>query len=474
MELLIGDTLEPRTSLEGLDTNLSMWAYNSLDCVYTREVGEVSADAVRSLNLTEADRFQHAMFPAVLHAMIRGVKIDLNAREAMRKELDFEKAKRIAWLHEVVGFPLNVGSSKQMKAYFYDDMGLPVVKKRRANGTVTPSLDDAAMEILKRKEPLVRPIFRNIAETRSIGVFRSTFIGARLGEDQRMRCSYNMCGTETFRFSSSQDAFGSGTNLQNIPKGGEDDDSDLVLPNIRKIFIPDSDHTFFDIDLSKADLRVVVWESDCHEMKAMLAEGRDPYIESAREYYRDPTISKYNPDGTENIKYDNFKRFSHGTHYLGTPSGLSQRIGLTVNEATKTQAWYFGKYPEIKQWQEKFIAEIKRTHRVRNKFGFVRNYLGRIDDSTFREAIAWLPQSTVGILINKIWLRIWEATRRDQALAEVLLQVHDSLCGQFPSARREEALACIRRAGEVQIPYDDPLIIPIGIKLSDVSWGHCA
>jgi DNA polymerase I-like protein with 3'-5' exonuclease and polymerase domains len=36
-----------------------------------------------------------------------------------------------------------------------------------------------------------------------------------------MRCTYNLAGTETFRFSSSEDAFGFGTNLQNIPKGDE-------------------------------------------------------------------------------------------------------------------------------------------------------------------------------------------------------------------------------------------------------------
>lgn len=463
---------------EGLGPNETMWAYNSLDCVYTREVGEVSRDAAEQLGLADADRFQHALFPAVLHAMIRGVKMDVNARAGMNKTLTWEIEKRKQWIQDVVGFPLNPASPKQMQAFFYDDCKLPIVWKRRPDGGKSPSLDDASLNHLKMKEPLIRPIVRTIAEIRTMNVFLSTFVKAKLGEDSRMRCSYNMCGTETFRFSSRKDAFGSGTNLQNIPKlKGEDlEEGEEVfdLPNIRTLFVPDADHTWFDIDLSKADLRIVVWESDCKEMKAMLKEGRDPYIESAREYYRDPTIAKYHPDGTENIKYDNFKRFSHGTHYLGTPQGLSQRIGLTVQEATKTQQWYFGKYPEIKRWQNQFTEEIKRTHRVSNKWGFVRNYFGRIDDSTFREAIAWLPQSTVGILINKIWLALWEAYKRGEVAIEVLLQVHDSLCGQFPTTELEHSLEVLQACGQITIPYDDPLVIPIGIKTSTSSWGSCA
>lgn len=462
---------------DNLSPNESMWNYNSLDCVFTREVGEASQGLVRDLGLSEVDAFQHSLFPAVLHAMIRGVKIDLNARAAMGKTLGWEVEKRARYLKEVLGFDLNVSSSKQMQALFYEDFKLPIIWEKRAGGGKTPTLNDKALDLLRVKEPLLRPIVRNIQETRTLRVFDQTFVKARLDDDQRMRCSYSIAGAETYRFTSSKNAFGSGTNLQNIPalKTGDDEEGNalLDLPNIRNLFIPDTDHTFFDIDLSKADLRIVVAESECKEMSSMLAEGRDPYIESAREYYHDPTISKYTPDGGLNIKYDNFKRFSHGTHYLGTPHGLSQRIGLTVQEASKTQQWYFGKYPEIKRWQNSFVETVKRTHSVSNKFGFVRHYFGRIDDSTYREAIAWLPQSTVAILVNKIWLRIWEETRGDPGLAEVLLQVHDSLCGQFPTTRESEALDLLRRSGDVSIPYPTPITIPIGIKTSTSSWGAC-
>ena len=55
----------------------------------------------------------------------------------------------------------------------------------------------------------------------------------------------------------------------------------------------------------------------------------------------------------------------------------------------------------------------------------------------------------------------------------VLLQVHDSLVGQFPMHRKAECLRQLHEAGQIVLPYADPLIIPVGIKTSDRSWGHC-
>jgi len=454
------------------ETQEDLWAYNCRDCTYTREVGEAEAKALIERQLASVDSFQQALFFPVLDCMIRGVRIDLKEKARLSTYLQGEIDRRQTWLDRVCGHPLNVNSSNQMKAFFYDDLGLPINWKRTPGGKVA-TLDDAAIENLKGKELITRPIFRKIQELRAIKKMKSDWAEMRLDEDLRARTSYNICGTKSFRFSSSENAFGTGRNLQNVTnkKGDDESDIDLDLPDVRTMFIPDEGYEWFDVDLSKADLRTVVWESNCTEMKAMLAEGRDPYIETAREFHRDPTIKKFNPDGTLNKKYDDFKKFGHGTHFLGTPQGLAQRIGLTVHEAARTQAWYFGKYPAIKKWQEAFCEEVRRTHRVQNRFGYTFDFFGRIDDSTFREAIAWVPQSTTGCVINRIWMNLWN-NHRD--LIQVLMQVHDSLDGQFFITDRARAIAALEDAGRVVVPYEEPLIIPIGIKTSTKSWGECA
>ena len=84
-------------------------------------------------------------------------------------------------------------------------------------------------------------------------------------------------------------------------------------------------------------------------------------------------------------------------------------------------------------------------------------------------AAAWIPQSTVACLINKGLVAI----DRDLPDVQLLLQVHDSLAGQYPIALREECQKAIISKAEISLPYADPLIIPVGIKTSQVSWGDC-
>ena len=449
-----------------------LWSYNCVDCVRTRECGETLATNISSLGLQQVDEFQQKMFWPVLRAMQQGIRVDKKRREQFANELMEEMTAREEYFRYVLGHTLNPGSSKQMLALFYEDLNQQKVMKRGGPGEVSrPTCDDKALETIAKREPILRPLIKKIQEYRSLCVFLRTFVTAPLDIDDRMRTSYNICGTETYRFSSSKNAFGSGTNLQNVPKGGEDDDSALELPNIRKIFVPDFGYTVFDTDLSKADLHIVTWEADEREMKAMLREGRDPYVETAREFYKDPTIKKTRDDGTEHPRYHIFKSFAHGTHYLGTPTGLSQRLGLSVHEAERTQAWYFGKYPRIKIWQNSVIAQVRAKRYVENAFGYRRYYFDRVDDALFRQAIAWIPQSTVALYINRIWMNLYE---QYSDLIDVLLQVHDSLVGQFLTARREAGLAAIKSASQIKIPYpDDPLIIPVGVKTSNISWGDC-
>lgn len=451
-------------------TEDQLWRYNQIDCVRTREVGEVSARTIRELGLEAVDEFQQAFFWPVLQCMQRGIAVDKRERDRMAQVLMEEMDKREAWMARVLGHPLNPKSPLQMTKLFYEDLKQPANYTRAKKGVPGHlTCDDEALRKIALREPILRPLIQAISEYRSLGVLLSTFVLARLDVDGRMRTSYNICGTETFRFSSSENAFGSGGNLQNIPKGGEDDETGLVLPNVRKMYVPDPGYEIFDKDLSKADLRIVTWEADEPEMKAMLREGKDPYVEIAREFYRDPTIKKTRADGSENPKYRTFKSFAHGTHYLGTPHGLSARLGLTVHEADRAQKWYLGRMKRIAAWQREFCAQVASRHYVENIFGYRRYYFGRVDEATFREAIAWVPQSTVALYINRIWMNIYKRYPH----IWILLQVHDSLVGQYPMHRRAECLAQLDEASQIVLPYDDPLIIPSGTKTSSISWGDC-
>lgn len=431
-----------------------LWSYNCKDCTITFEVDAAIQESVDKLDLRAQHDFQQEMFWPVLEAMIRGVRVDLTRRSNFALELSDEVAKREQWFLDVLGHPLNPKSPLQMKRLFYEDLKQKEVFNRKT-GQVT--LNDEALQKIGSREPLLRPLVRRISEYRSLGVFLSTFVNAKLDSDQRLRCSYNIAGTETFRFSSSQNAFDSGLNLQNIPKGGatEKDNPDaLELPNVRKLFVPDPGYTFFDCDLDRADLQVVVWEAGDAELKQMLLEGVDIHAENAK---------------LLGITRQLAKSWVHGTNYGGGARTMAAACGISVHQAEHMRARWFSAHPGIHAWHQRVESDLRTRRYVSNRWGNRRYYFDRVE-GLLPEALAWIPQSTVALVINRIWLKIYQELKEVQ----VLLQVHDSLAGQFPTHLADWCKRSILDlARGVVIPYEDPLNIPLGIKTSTESWGDC-
>jgi len=454
-----------------------LWVYNLEDCVRTAEVASKELHIIKSYNLEEPHAFMQSMFHPVLQTMIRGVRIDKKGRGAMAMELMEAMTAREQYFLNVLGHTLNPRSPKQMQGLFYEDLKLPVIRKRK---TGNPTLDDDALDKLAKKEPIVRPLIKAIREYRSLGVFLSTFVEAPLDHDDRMRCSYNLCGTETLRLSSSENAFGSGTNLQNIPKGVEaKDPEELSLPNIRKIFVPDPGYTFFDMDLDRADLQVVVWEADDADLKKALRMGVDMHCMNAVDIYRikgipvDELVESHPNYRERRAQIGEPRRQAaktgvHAVNYFCQARTLAVALGSAVKEAQNFIDSWYGAHPGVLHWHERTKVQLAKHRFVENKYGFRRYYFDRVEE-LLPEALAWVPQSTVAITINKIWHNIYHNLPE----VWVLLQVHDSLAGQFPTRRSAECLAGLHTASQITIPYEDPLHIPTGIKTSTESWGAC-
>jgi uracil-DNA glycosylase len=475
-----------------------LWYYNCEDCVYTDEGGRVELDLVKKLNLESVHAFQQKLFWPVLQTMQRGVRIDLKRRALLTAEVTAEVDRRYEFIKNLLGHPLNPASPKQMHTLFYKDLGqIPIMTRAKKGEPSRATLNDDALQTIARREPILKPLINAIADIRTMGIFLSNFLEAQLDEDQRMRCAYNIGGSasgksapKTYRLSSSENAFGSGANLQTIPSEKSKSlgkaaargptvglGDPYSYPNLRSMFIPDPGYTFFDGDLDRADLQVVVWEADDQMLKAALALGVDIHLMNA--YILQ---NKNVPDLSELVeshpKYLDWRRpmkmlrefakvFCHGTNYGGQPRTMAANTGWTVKEVERAQGLWFGAHPGIERWHSRVKSQINKSHYIENRFGY-RWYIFDRVDSIIPEAIAWVPQSTVSVVINKIWVNIYETLPEVQ----VLLQVHDSLAGQY-TTNMPHLQEKVLQAGRVEIPYEDPLTIPFSVKTSQVSWGDC-
>src|ERR1700739_1215646 len=94
------------------------------------------------------------------------------------------------------------------------------------------------------------------------------------------------------------------------------------FPNVRKLVVPDPGYEFFDIDLERAHLRICQRESNCGWIDQCFREGKRPYVELMKEYFRDPSMTKASKH------YTAFKSICHGTNYLGQAAGVAPRVGM--------------------------------------------------------------------------------------------------------------------------------------------------
>jgi uracil-DNA glycosylase len=194
------------------------WTYNCKDVCVTFEVAMVLRELLDHVGRTPQYDFMLTTSKSALQSMLRGMRVDAKARSEVAGRLMQVIAEYDALIQDIVGFPLNVGSPQQMAKFLYSELRLPIQLDKK---TKRPTCNSKALQTLSQKEPILRQLFELIEKKRSLGVFLKTFCLMPLDSDGRMRCSFNVCGTETMRFSSSENAFGNGGNLQNIPKGEE-------------------------------------------------------------------------------------------------------------------------------------------------------------------------------------------------------------------------------------------------------------
>lgn len=477
------------------------WEYNGLDCCYTYAIAYEQEELIGQMPMKflEFYKFQQEdLTPAISRVMKRGVRVDLAKKQELYtklKTLMDEARDKLCWL---IGEEWNPNSTPQIRSIFIDLLRVnPVINKK----SLTSTFGSDAMLVYLENYPDYKVFLILLLEYRSLKIFVSTFLGAEVDDDNRMRSSYNIAGTSTYRLASRKNQFGTGMNLQNVPSKGKIDlryalqnvyvateiDEETVvdsienttsitkLPNCKQLFIPDEGYTFFDVDFAGADARIMAYSANCSYLIDIFEDpAKDLYSTMASVYYG-RIIHK--TDKERQI----FKAIVHASNYLGHATTLSAKAGLLVHEVERVQKWYFLNCPEIVRLQNKIKREVKDRGFIENIFGARGYFLDYKDKMLYNKAVAWHGSSPISILTNKGLVNIdKEAESLKKSIytvhkiqpVEVLLQVHDSLAGQYKSSDITAPQRIIRHM-ELELPYEVPLTIPVGIKTSTLSYGDC-
>lgn len=425
-----------------LSTGDTLQVYNGLDASVTLEVFEelmLQFPAAPAIY-----QFERAIQAPYLEIMLRGFLVDESARRRAADELH----RRIDALQLTLntlamacwGRPLNPRSPVQLKDFFYHALRLPEVwlsqKGEKKLSTNREALEK--LEVYLHARPIIACILAIRDLAKQLEVFET-----EIDSDGRFRTSYNIAGTETGRPSSSGNAFGTGGNAQNIA---------LAL---RWPFIADPGYKIAVVDLEQVEARDVGFFCGCLFNKWRFldaCESGDLHTNNAklvwpeRKWTNDRKRDRALADDQfyREFSYrDMAKRGSHLSNYSGTAWTMARTLKIPQSHAEEFQARYVrGRladtrkglqaiepaYPEIAEWWQWTVAELQQRHSLVTPFGRQRHFFGRASDqATWREAIAFMPQSTTADRMNLGMWRVWRYMPEVQLLA----QTYDSITFQY-------------------------------------------
>jgi uracil-DNA glycosylase family 4 len=346
---------------------------------------------------------------------------------------------------------MNVNSKTQFQNYVYSRLALPIQYKKDPKTKVeSPSTDYESLLNLVKKTGHDAP---KLAITLRALSTRAGMLSIHADSDGRIRCGYNVVGSETGRLSCYTSPTGSGYNLQTIPNYTSTSEAPGGVLGDRDLFLADEGHSFFQCDLAGAD----GWTVAAHLRTLGHPRMFDDYIyglkpakilvlmlrhgESVNTKTREELATMCKEVEKDSWEYFACKQGQHGTCYLMGAIKLANRIFITSegkvhlsSRETGLIQQMFEKRYRVSAWHEWMKRQLSASPTLTAASGHKRIFFGRSDE-ILGEALAHEPQANTTFATNKAALRLWQDPENrlpdGRLRIEPLHQVHDALCGQF-------------------------------------------
>jgi len=375
---------------------------------------------------------------------LNGIKVDTVFLKKLDDRFSLEIHALESEAYGLAGQEFNLNSSKQLAFILFEKLKLPPARKTKTGF----STDEEVLESLIALHELPRILLKH----RELSKLKSTFIDGLLAEvdpgTSRVHTSFNQSGTATGRLSSTN------PNLQNIPIRTEQGRM------IRRAFIPEKGFVLLSADYSQIDLRVLAHLSGDPVLTEGFNRGADIHRATAAEIYH-VRLDQVTDEQRKRAKAINF-----GIVYGQQAFGLSQSLGISMNDAQNMIESYFHKYAGVREWIEKTKQEAKLKGFVRTLLGRVR-YVPEINSKNGsmrsfaeRTAINTPVQGTSADIIKAAMIKIYKHldTQSGRPQVKMLLQVHDDLLLEVPEQHLEKTATSVREDMENAIRLSVPLI----------------
>jgi len=295
---------------------------------------------------------------------------------------------------------------------------------------------------------------RLIIEYRELDKLKSVYTDAlphQIASDGRIHCQLNQTVAATGRLSASE------PNLQNIPIR-----TDLGR-RIRKAFVAEKGNKIISADYSQLELRLLAHITQDPVMLEAFQKGEDIHARTARLVFG----AKTDEELKEARRFAKIVNFAIA--YAIEPWGLSQRVGISRQEAKKVIEDYYNTYKGVRRYMDEVPVRAREHGYVRSIYGRIRPLPGisdrnaNIRKAAEREAINMPIQGTASDIVKIAMLHVDEELQRGAFKARLLMQVHDELLIEVPDNEVDAVSSMLKREMENAVSLDVPLVADVGV-----------
>ena len=376
-----------------------------------------------------------------------GVRLDAERLAEIGKGFAKRIDKLETDIHKLAGGEFTIGSPQQLSEVLFEKLGL--TKKRR--GKTGFSTDARVLGQIRDEHEIVP----KIEEWRELTKLKSTYLDALPDlidtDTGRIHTTFNQTATATGRLSSTN------PNLQNIPIR-----SDEGRP-IRSCFVAPRGQRLLSADYNQIELRILAQIAGEDALREIFARGEDIHTATAAE------VLGADPKKVTPAERSKAKMVNYGIAYGLSAYGLSDRLNIEQDEAASYIGRYFERFPAVKTYIEETIKRARDD-------GYVTTLLGRrrpipelrsgrpqVRGQGERNAVNMPIQGTSADIIKIAMVNAHRALAASELSTRLVLQIHDELLFEGPTAEMEAAGQLVEREMCAAFELDPPLAVDVGV-----------
>ena len=390
----------------------TLYKYNALDTYVTWLLDELIDELWFLQDGYDYARTTYEMLLEYSHMFLdieqSGIRFDVPYMEELELELESKQVRLEEELNEIVGYPVNPRSPKQVKE---------ALKER---GFRVKSTNESTLETLD--DPMAEKILEIRHVSKQLGTYVRGYKNQLIGDYGYP--SFKLHASTTGRIG------GGGPSLLTLPRD----------KTMQRMVLPSKEgHVLLATDLSQAELRFLAAETQDEHLLDAFNSGEDFFDTLLGNTYEG--FDKNEVEDYSTLRAT-IKGVVYGKSFARGDKAISEALNISMEEAKRFSDAFIVPKGNFEQWRKDIGRKATHAEPLVNRYG--RQYHNEVvmfymSQNIMRTGLSFLSQSTCNDLVLQVAFKLWDSNILKRKYdAQIISTIHDNIVISCPEEHKEE------------------------------------